>query len=203
MIFVSVPFLLTIGTLVGLLLTYTGNISDNSIAQTFWFFGIDTSKAQYATVSGASTTTLPNLPGWYVVGLWNYCSGPSSSTTPSFCSNPTFGYFFNPIKVFDLPSDVVNMIPSKYVDSLDTMKALSKWASTAYLIAIILAVVTLPISILAFKRRLGSFLAACVSAATCLFTIGASTAATIMYATLFAIVKEGQYFFSVICTASR
>lgn len=71
-VFVSIPFLLTIGTLAGLLLTYTGNTSTNSIAQTFWFFGIDTSKAQYASTSGASTTTLQNLPGWYVVGLWNY-----------------------------------------------------------------------------------------------------------------------------------
>lgn len=71
-VFVSIPFLLTLATIAGLTLTYTGNISTNSIAQTFWFFGLDTSKAHLATSEGAGTTILENLPGWYSVGLWNY-----------------------------------------------------------------------------------------------------------------------------------
>lgn len=58
-IFVSIPFLLTLGTLVGVLLTFTGNVSSNTIAQYFHFLEVNTSG-------------IPDLDAFYTVGLWNY-----------------------------------------------------------------------------------------------------------------------------------
>lgn len=119
-------------------------------------------------------------------------SGSPTSTDPTFCSKPTFGYFFNPITEFGLSSEILEHVPQKYLNSISSLHHVSRWSSIAYLIAILSAALTLPISILAFHRRLGSLLAAIISAATAAFAILASAAATVMYATLAAVIKEGS-----------
>lgn len=124
----------------------------------------------------------------------------SSSNTPfkttGYCSAARAGYFFDPRSVLNLPVTLTSTIDPKYENALPKLQTLSRYTFGLYIAAIALSTLTLLVSILAFQRRLGSLLAALISAATCLVTLAASSAATVLFAVEMGVVKalaEKQY----------
>lgn len=94
-IFVAIPFILTLVTLAGLLLTFTGNVSTNSIAQRYSFLQI------VQKTKGSILT----------IGMWNLCNHVTGGGGTA-CIPTKSAWFFDPLDEWPVDQDIINNFPN-------------------------------------------------------------------------------------------
>lgn len=135
------------------------------------------------------------LHDYYQVGLWNYCSGynDENNGNPGFCSKPIPLYWVNPVDIIlsELLSGATIQLPGDIVDILDLVKLASNAMFGFFMVGIGLTALyflILPLSLLKnenLRPRTRScwvgFSIGTVGFFACLFTVAATTIATVMF----------------------
>ncbi|KAF2109309.1 integral membrane protein-like protein [Lophiotrema nucula] len=204
---IFVPMALTLGSLICLILVFSGQLNkNNSLQRDLYFFKANTSQFvsnpdneavdeanKYfdndllKALQGAVSTN--DLQDFYLVGLWNYCEGnqddKTGKETVTKCSKREANYWFNPIEVWDLENTTAQkLFPDKMKDGLDVYRKVSKWMFAAYVIAICLTAAEFVVGIFAIFSRWGSLVTTIVSTAQTIFIMAAAITSTALYGTL-------------------
>ena len=188
------PFLLSLASLVILIIVILDQQSQSSdLLSSLYFLRVDTSKIS-TNVDNISVdiSKAAGLSAYYDIGLWNYCSGPSLTENPNFCSPKQSGYYFNPIDVWNLQSTPIpQLVPNEWNDALNTYKNVSKWLFAAYIVAVVATAVTLLLGFLTFfLSHISAFITSIAADVAALFTIGASATAVGLFVTVAGILEE-------------
>lgn len=135
------------------------------------------------------------LHDYYQVGLWTYCSGYNDENggNPGYCSKPVPLYWVNPVQIIlgELLSGATIQLPGEIVDILDLIKLASNAMFGFFIVGIALTTLyalLLPLSLLRSENLRPKtrscwvgFSLGTIGFFACLFTIVASTLATVMF----------------------
>ncbi|KAA6410439.1 MAG: hypothetical protein FRX48_05860 [Lasallia pustulata] len=176
------PLLLTLATLISLLLAaLPGTPSPTPPA--LYFLRLNTSDIHLnatqisrlplpAAVAVALSTALGetptatqalNLSDWYTIHLWNYCSGPANTTTPTACSPPQAFFWFDPLTAWNLDSTAgVNASAIFPTLALDSYRVAARWMVVAYGVGFVGTALELLVGVAAVWSRVGALAAAVV-----------------------------------------
>ncbi len=189
----------------GLLITVGlgGTNQNNAGLNRLYFFRANTSHIQVdATISNIPQEFLnllnstsskaevntADIQDFYHVSLWNYCSGDFGSNSNDhvkFCSPRTNNFWFNPVEVWHLNQTVAYAMFGKQLnDGLNAYRIVTKWMTTAYVVAVISTAVEVLVGIFALWSRWGSLATTIVSFISSTFVIGFALTATILFSTL-------------------
>jgi len=198
-IFVSVPFALTVCSLIALLVTIvpndsrylikidTENVSlstsglESMISKRGWgdLSSLTTSALEQDIESGKNISASDlGLADSYTLTLWNYCAEAGSSKN---CSTAQFDYAskaMNMTLVNATASELGLDVPSGFTDAVKTYSTLNKWTEIVYMIAAISLAVELVFGIIALFSKVGSCCTFITSGVSSFTLIAASALAT-------------------------
>ncbi|KAL1957608.1 hypothetical protein VTO42DRAFT_5719 [Malbranchea cinnamomea] len=213
---IFLPYVLSIGALVCLILVGLGSTSTNSPPKDIYFLRIDlhdinvdtsdVSRSYYAIGKGLQQADAAGkLEDFYTIGLWNHCYGEydNGKYRVTKCTERTTKYWFNPIEVWDLDDDVEDLLPSKLEKGIDVYRKVAGWLFTSYIVALVATAVQLLVGISAIFSRWGSFATTIFAAVASLFTIAATATATALYGVLAGAIRTGLKPFNIKATLGK
>lgn len=181
-----IPFLMTIGSAICIILVFLGNTTTNSkISHQFYFASVNLADFTYASKL--------NTADWYTIGLWNYCSGPSSNALndPTYCSPRKAFYHFDPITAFNLEgTSYTGLASDSWTAGLEEYQKASKWMWILYIVAAAGLGCTLILSLFACCSRVGSAFTSLAAFIAAVFFIAGSAVATAVFVVLEGYVKK-------------
>ncbi|KAL2013242.1 hypothetical protein VTN00DRAFT_767 [Thermoascus crustaceus] len=149
--------------------------------------GLDQQVADKLSELLSNSKSQLNVKDFYLIGLWNYCSGDKNGDDfkVTYCSESKAGFWFNPVEVWHLNgTGVENLFPEELQKGLNTYKSVTKWMFVAYIIAFFATAAEILVGVFAICSRWGSCVTSLVSSVSAFFTIAASVTATALYAIL-------------------
>ena len=177
-------------------------ISPSTLPHTY-FIQIDLTRIFVSNVDGMpsdvpflnSVARSIGLHDYYQVGLWNFCSGyvGENDGHPDRCSKPVPLYWVDPVSIIlsELLSGAAIQLPGEIVDILDLIKLASNAMFGFFMVGIgltFLYFLILPLSLLRSENLRPKtrscwvgFTIGTVGFFACLFTIAATTIATVMF----------------------
>lgn len=201
---IFLPYLLSIGALVCLILVGLGSTKSTSPLNDIYFIRMDLKDLSLGAVDKDSkldaldkglkiAKDAGKLHDFYTVGLWNHCYGQYKNDKYEVqkCTEKKAKYWFDPVEVWDLPDQVEDLFPKSLDKGLTSYRRVAKWLFIAYVIAFVANVVQLLIGITAIFSRWGSFATTIVGGVASLFTILASVTASALYGILTGAIKGG------------
>lgn len=198
-IWLLAPLAATLISTVLVLLVYLQQLSNTGLLRNLHFLTVSLNGTADATSisGGASISSALNAIGVarsYDIGLWNYC-------TPSMCSAPQAGFYFNPLTVWHLNATdraIAGIVPNEWQGGLDTYAAVSKWMFAAYTAAVITSALALLNGILAFwMSRLSACCTALLISIAAAFSIAASATATALFGVVKTFLDEKLHAYGV------
>jgi len=191
---------LSIGSLICLLVSFSGGLNKNSSTQrSLYYFRTDTSKFKTnSTILGTPITgsllsgligqaTSNKLYDFYDVYFWNYCAGSLSNGTETvqYCSPRENNFVFNPIDVWGLNGTTIQKeIPGAVTKSINAYEKGAHWMWITYVLAFWITAASIVVGLFAICSRLGSCVTTIVSSAATLFTFVAALISTILFSVL-------------------
>ncbi|KAK9369061.1 actin cortical patch SUR7/pH-response regulator pali [Lipomyces kononenkoae] len=175
------PFFFTIAALVLTIFVIIGNLDINGILSKLYFMQLNTQNLSI-TVQGdtfSAHSLDPNFPGFFQVGLWNYCEGSISDNTYTLtnCTATRGLFYFNPLTVIEnrLGIDTIENVPSQVSTALNAVKAISYVMTILFIIGAAFTVMQAITGILSFRSRICTVISslpalACLIVATALAT---------------------------------
>jgi len=193
--------LLSLGSLICLLVSFSGGLNKSSSTQrSLYYFRTDTShfKTNSSLLGGTGLApgllsgligqaTSNKLYDFYDVYFWNYCAGSLSNGTEiiQYCSPRQNKFVFNPIDVWGLNGTTIQKeIPGGVTRAINAYTKGAQWMWTAYVISFCVTAGTIVVGFFAICSRLGSCVTTIVSSAATLFTFLAALTSTILFSAL-------------------
>ncbi|KAK9238372.1 actin cortical patch SUR7/pH-response regulator pali [Lipomyces kononenkoae] len=178
---VCFPLFFTLAALVLTIFVIIGNLENNAVLSKLYFMRLNTQHLS-VTVDGnnfAATSVDPSFPGFFQVGLWNYCEGTVSDNVYAVTNcTATHGlFYFNPLSVIEdrLGVGTIANVPSQVTSALQAAKAISYVMIILYCISAIVTAVEFITGLFCFSSGICTVLAslpplACLVVATALST---------------------------------
>lgn len=192
--YLFLPFVLTLASLICLIIVLLGlSNKGNAFLSSLWFLRINTTNLKVgSTTVQTGIEKVTGLAGRYDIGLFNYCRGAGLKDQPNFCSGRQLGYYFNPLKVWQLEdTPLPALVPDEWQKALDAYQGASKWMSAAYIVALVCSIVTLLLGTLSFfLSRISTFMTSIAAGLAILFTVGASATATAVFIIIKGVVED-------------
>jgi hypothetical protein len=195
---VAIPFILTIGAIICILIVLTAGLSSKSLD----LFAVD---PQNFSISGSALKTLINnnavdallgdlsqnvtakdlgLQNGYQVYVWNYCYQNATGNNATVCTKGAYNWAASALNTTLLQRNISAAsiattgqnvtIPTTITDAVDVFITISRWTQIVYIIALVLTVLELVIGLFAFCSRVVSCLTYFVSGLSTVALIAAS-----------------------------
>lgn len=137
----------------------------------------------------------PSRKDFYDIGLWGYCDGSIQNGVTfdtTFCSKPKAEFYFNPLAAWDMDNqETLDELPDEYTKAMNVYRTVSKWMFVAYIVAFAATCIEIFVGFFAILSRWGSFVTTLVSTVACVFTLGASITATVLFVIMKGLVEGG------------
>ncbi|KAK9451438.1 actin cortical patch SUR7/pH-response regulator pali [Limtongia smithiae] len=187
---ISFPYFFVVASFVLTIFVLIGSILDKSIYTKLYFMRIDVSGLSVSiddtTVTYSEVSS--DIPGFYQVGVWNYCKGSVNSTTGSgytidSCVKPSGLFYFNPVTVIEDAIDEgdIDNVPSSLTSALKAAKAISYAMTILFCVSVIFSVMSFIAGFFSFHSRAGSFCTLIISMFTLASSVAAAGLATGLY----------------------
>jgi hypothetical protein len=198
---VAIPFLLTLGSLICILIVMTAGVASKSIdmysitpkalsltLNDLKSISSDNNNLNVGSFGNANITAADlGLNNGYQVYLWNYCYQAAANNN-TWCSKGAFNWAASALNTTALQANVSATaiktigqnitIPHSITDSLNAYITISRWIQIVYIIALVTTALELVVGLFGFCSRIASCLTYFVSALSSLAIIVASAGAT-------------------------
>ncbi|KAJ5256626.1 hypothetical protein N7478_012730 [Penicillium angulare] len=154
------------------------------ILNEFHITSVNSSEVKDIVDQLASNEEDSEIKEFYDIGLWGYCDGDvrDGKFETTDCTKPKGDFYFDPISVWHLDStSIKDEMPDDYNKIMKVYKAVSKWMSVAYIIAIITTVIEILVGFFAICSRWGSCVTTLFAVTGFIFTTAASVTATVLF----------------------
>lgn len=214
---IFLPYLLTIGALVCLVLVGLGSTKTSRPLNNIYFARVDLHDIEPGPIDLPDSTFeniatalgqadgAGKLEDFYTIGLWNHCWGKydDGDYIVQECSERETKYWFDPIEVWGLNDEVDDLLPEKLTKGMDAYKNAASWLFVAYVVAVVATAVQLLVGITAIFSRWGSFATTIFASVSAFFTLAASATATALYVILMGAISGGLKPFNIKATLGK